>query len=296
MLGVPIKMSEAPIFFYFFCPSNQKTGTHFKKNKEKNTYFENSKIQNKGSIMKRINIQTILLMWIFIMLFVAGCAEVQKQTRAIEINPGDAGQLLNKGVEHGSQGKFKEAKEEFEKALEVDPYSGGPKRYLRIIEYIDQQKIETRIAINYFKGIAYAIKGQWDKAIEEYNKVIERTPGFAEPYCNRGLVYYDKGRYDHAISDYTRAIEINPGYAEAYTNRGCAYGSKDKYDHAISDYTRAIEINPGDALACSNRGNAYFCTKNYEKAWDDVHKAQDLGYSVYPPFLKALREASGRER
>jgi tetratricopeptide (TPR) repeat protein len=30
------------------------------------------------------------------------------------------------------------------------------------------------------------------------------------------LAYYDKGQYDKAISDYNKAIEINPRFAEAY--------------------------------------------------------------------------------
>jgi tetratricopeptide (TPR) repeat protein len=69
---------------------------------------------------------------------------------------------------------------------------------------------------------------------------------------------------------------------------------KDQYDKAISDFNKAIEINPRFAEAYRNRGLAYFYKRNYEKAWDDVHKAQNLGYTVHPRFLKALREASGR--
>jgi hypothetical protein len=37
-------------------------------------------------------------------------------------------------------------------------------------------------------------------------------------------------------------------------------------------------------------------TLPYEKAWDDVHKAEGLGWQVHPEFLKALREASGRQK
>jgi tetratricopeptide (TPR) repeat protein len=96
------------------------------------------------------------------------------------------------------------------------------------------------------------------------------------------------------------------GYAEAqktsldaksYNNRGIAYQKKRQYDKAISDYSKAIEINPRYADAYNNRGNAYGEGKGqHDKAWDDVKKAQDLGYQIHPGFLKALREASGRQR
>jgi hypothetical protein len=52
-----------------------------------------------------------------------------------------------------------------------------------------------------------------------------------------------------------------------------------------------------DAKSYNNRGNAYGEGKGqHDKAWDDVKKAQDLGYQIHPGFLKALREASGRQR
>ena len=146
------------------------------------------------------------------------------------------------------------------------------------------------------RGLAYDEKGQYDKAISDYNKALEINPRDAKAYTNRGNAYVHKGQYDRAISDYNRAIEINPRLAEVYTNRGTAYVHKGQYDRAISDYNRALEINPRFAGAYNNRGVAYYFKGEYDKAWDDVHKAQSLGYQVHPGFLRALREASGRQR
>ena len=98
-----------------------------------------------------------------------------------------------------------------------------------------------------------------------------------------------------AISDYNKAIEVNSRDAQVYYNRGNAYGDKGQYDLAISDWSKAIEINPRYTKAYSNRGLAYYFKEEYDKAWEDVHKAQSLGHQVPPKFLKALREASGRQ-
>jgi len=38
----------------------------------------------------------------------------------------------------------------------------------------------------------------------------------AQAYYNRGNTWYEKGDYDRAISDYNKAIELNPTYADAY--------------------------------------------------------------------------------
>jgi tetratricopeptide (TPR) repeat protein len=149
------------------------------------------------------------------------------------------------------------------------------------------------------RGLAYSGgKGQYDQGISDFNKAIEINEKDAWAYNNRGLAYAEgKGQYDKAISDYNKAIEINPRHVAAYYNRGMAYAKgKGQYDKAIPDFTKFLEINPMSVEAYNNRGVAYFRIKEYEKAWDDVHKAQNLGYNVHPGFLKALREASGREK
>lgn len=176
------------------------------------------------------------------------------------------------------------------------------------------------------RGLAFAKRGEFDRAIASYDKAIERDPWNAEAYANRGYVYYAKGEYDRAIANYSRAIEIDPGYTRVYINRGDAYSMKAEYDRAISDYTRALELNPrlaevydarglartaqGDfdraisnftvaigieprnAKVYFHRATAYRNKGLYEQAWQDVRKAQNLGLQIDPEFLKNLREDS----
>jgi len=170
-------------------------------------------------------------------------------------------QYFAKGYEYAAQGKFKEAKEEFGKALKVDPLNERARLCLRIIEDVTNKKLERQSAIHLFKGIHYANKGLWDDAIAEYDRAIELNPRFVEAYFVRGVVYTEgKGQYDKAISDFSKVIEITPEDADAYHNRGVAH-------YLIGDYS---------------------------KAWEDVHKVESLGDQVHPDFLKALSEASGR--
>jgi len=116
-------------------------------------------------------------------------------------------------------------------------------------------------------------------------------------HYNRGFNYYANGKYDLAISEFDKAIEANPMFAEAYNHRGIIYSNaKRQYDKAISDYTTAIKINPEHTLAYKNRAYAYMLKGQYDKAWDDVRKAQSLGFEVDQEFLRALQDASGREK
>ena len=185
-------------------------------------------------------------------------------------------QSLTKGVDYGAQGKFEEAKKEFEKIPEVDRFYEPAKRVLKVIEDVTDKKIERKTAIHLFKAIAHAIKRQWGQAIPEYTQAIETNPRYAYAYVARGSVYLRKGQHDKAFSDFTKAIEINPRYAFAYFKRANAYYSKGQYDRAISDYTKTIELNPGDAEAYAKRGVAYDYKGQYDQAISDYTKAIEL--------------------
>jgi tetratricopeptide (TPR) repeat protein len=78
----------------------------------------------------------------------------------------------------------------------------------------------------------------------------------AESYLNSGRAYSEKGDYDRAVADFDQAISIDPDYAEAYYNRGTAYSKKEDYDRAMTDFDRAISIDPDYAKAYNNRGCA----------------------------------------
>jgi regulator of sirC expression with transglutaminase-like and TPR domain len=103
------------------------------------------------------------------------------------------------------------------------------------------------------RGRAYAAKGDYARAMADFNRTIDLDPDYAPAYNNRGLVYAIKGNYDRAIADYNRAIELDPDHAFAYYNRGRAYYAKGDKNRAIADYSRAIELDPDHSLAYYNR-------------------------------------------
>ncbi|MBD3388130.1 MAG: AAA family ATPase [Candidatus Altiarchaeales archaeon] len=86
--------------------------------------------------------------------------------------------------------------------------------------------------------------GEFDKAIEHYNKALELRPDLLETYFNRGLAYTRKGMYDKALEDLNKVIELNPNLAEAYYTRGLVHEYKLEYDLGILDYNKALEVDP----------------------------------------------------
>lgn len=102
-------------------------------------------------------------------------------------------------------------------------------------------------------GASY-LKGDYERAIQDYDQAIRLNPRFAKAFCNRGTTYAGKSDYDHAIQDFDQAIRLDPSFALAFSSRGLAYDKKGDYDRAIQDFDQAIRLNPDYALAFANRG------------------------------------------
>jgi Flp pilus assembly protein TadD len=123
-----------------------------------------------------------------------------------------------------------------------------------------------------------------------------RNPKF---YNDRGIAYGEKGQYDRAISDFNKAMEINPRYGKAYNNRGIVYRLKGQYDQAISDFNKAMEINPMDGQAYNNLAWLLATAKesrirNGEKAVGFAVKACRLSEWKNPEYLDTLAASYAR--
>ncbi len=122
----------------------------------------------------------------------------------------------------------------------------------------------------------YFDRGDYDKAIENYNMAILLNPLFSEAYFGRALCYYKLKDFDKAIQDYTKAIELDPKNPIIYNNRGDAYYRKQQFGEAIKDYDKAIMLNPNYMKAYYNRGLCYASLEQYDKAVDDFKKVTEL--------------------
>jgi len=112
----------------------------------------------------------------------------------------------------------------------------------------------------------------------------------ADEFFEEGKRFSSVNNPDHAIYNYSQAIRLNPKMVKAFNNRGVAYMGRYQYDLAIADFSKAIELDPKNGKAYNNRAIAHWYKGETNKARQDVKKAQDLGISVNPDFLKKMEE------
>lgn len=132
------------------------------------------------------------------------------------------------------------------------------------------------------RGIAYRLKGSYDRAIADYDRSIELRPDFAAGYSNRGLAFAKTGQYDVAIADFNQALKLKPADPNTYLRRGNAYFDQQAYDQAITDYSRAVALKPDFLSAYTNRYDAYLKKGLEGKAADDLKKIQVLDPNFKP--------------
>lgn len=136
-----------------------------------------------------------------------------------------------------------------------------------------------------------------DVAIQGCTALINNNPDDATAYNNRGIEYAAKKDYDRAIADYSKAIGLKPDYASAYNNRGSdLFFGKDDVSHAIADYTKAIDLDPKYASPVTNRGNLYRLIGANDIALKDLNTAINLNAKSRVAFYYRGRayEALGR--
>ncbi|GAB4329326.1 MAG: tetratricopeptide repeat protein [Bacteroidales bacterium] len=112
------------------------------------------------------------------------------------------------------------------------------------------------------------------------NDVIAKERGPADMAIGhffRGNLYDMKGQPEKALQDFSRAIELNPKYTVAYNNRGIVNGMLGNYQAALNDFNKAIELNPEYADAYYNRGNVNYYLKQFIEACSDWSQAAYLG-------------------
>ena len=194
----------------------------------------------------------------------------------------------------------------------------------------DNQPQKEIIQEHINKGIQFGEKGEFQKAISEFNEVLQLDPKNIHAYNNLGVVYYRLGNVDEVIStytkaidlgiadanmyffrglmygkyknedakavkDYSKAIELNSNFTRAYLNRGFAYSFLNMPDKAIADYNKVVELNPNDLkIIVELRAQAYYKKGDYKMAWTDVEKAKELGVTLDKKFLDKLEKASPR--
>jgi len=87
--------------------------------------------------------------------------------------------------------------------------------------------------------LTYNRTSVWKDNFSLLDNILKRYPRFRDVYMIRGRLYVQKDEVDKAISDFNRVIEIDPNCAPAYYNRAVMYFCKRQFDRSWEDIHKA---------------------------------------------------------
>lgn len=139
-------------------------------------------------------------------------------------------------------------------------------------------------------------RGEYEKAILDYNEAIRRDPECAVTYYNRGVTWQASGVFDKAITDYTRAIELGPEDPDFYNCLAwvlatCPEAKHRDGERAVENARKACEgTHWVDWETLDTFASAYAETGNYPEAVKWQKKAIELAPRPVKLLLKSRLE------
>ena len=107
-----------------------------------------------------------------------------------------------------------------------------------------------------------------------------RVHGMGCAYANRGTAYAVKGDFTRAVADFGAALRMEPQMTALYANRGLAYVKLKDYPSELPDLDKAVAADPKDASALYNRGVARRETGNAAGGDADIAAARAIDPNI----------------
>ena len=123
-------------------------------------------------------------------------------------------------------------------------------------------------------GLTLKLQGKYTLAIEKFDHSIKHKENI-ESYFFRANCYFKLHEFEKAVNDFTKVIEMDSLSSTSYYNRANAYIYSEKYELALVDIEKAILLEPNGADLYNNR--AVIKGKLSLPYCDDYKKSCTLG-------------------
>jgi tetratricopeptide (TPR) repeat protein len=228
-----------------------------------------------------------------------------------ELYPDDPIPHNNLGWYYQNSMRYKEAVEEYKKALLIDPYlmltyGGLIWLYLENLAQIDSAFVWTNRMIQYgpespwayfYLGSCHLWMDDFESAEKAYLEGREINPDLMIVQYRLAHTYRLQGKFDQAIEVLKNILNINPGEVSAYYDLGINYKEKGDLRSAQANFTKFLETAkaweveyPDDPATYIVLGTTLTRLGQIEEGWQAGTKALEMDSSIhfrYAEFLAA---------
>lgn len=173
-------------------------------------------------------------------------------------------------------------------------YIGDSIEMKRVNEQLEYYKERVRINPNSLEdrivlGYTYYLKGDNNRAVNEFKYVLNQDENYYDAYYNLGLVYLEEEKYNDALSMFNKTVQIAPRDYKGHAQMGVAYRNLKLYDEAIASLDEANRLAPANSDIIYQIGLVAEAVGEYESAAEIYKDAL-----VYDPLFKDALNALDR--
>jgi tetratricopeptide (TPR) repeat protein len=165
-------------------------------------------------------------------------------------------------------GEAKAAKEQFETALELDPFS--------------QEAQEGKLKSDLFESVEAK---DYELAViqPKLDRLADERPKDTHVYAFRGTVL-SYAQPDSALKQFKEAVRLDPSNAHAYNGQSFIYYSKHEYDKALEMSKEARDLAPWNPNYKHNYANDLMINERYEEASKEYTDVTELDSQFIFPY------------
>ncbi|MFB0564935.1 MAG: protein kinase [Candidatus Aminicenantaceae bacterium] len=197
---------------------------------------------------------------------------------------------------------FEDARQSFEKAIELDPdFAVG---YLYLARAYDSLGMEKKRNDAYEKAktlsqkasdkerlyieaaYAGAVENNREKKFRIHQEMAEKYPREKRVHHELASSYNFKKMFDRAIEEYTKALELDPSYGDALNSFAYMYSDMGNYGKAIEYFKKYAAVSPGDANPFDSMAELYFRMGRLDETIAKYREALEVKPDFYQSNLR----------
>lgn len=212
---------------------------------------------------------------------------------------------------HKSEDRYSQAKEIYEKVIEVDPRN--KKAWLGLGESFRALGLDAK-ALNAFLSAAildptdgealfqagklYLDKNKFDEAIQQFKRVQRLNANYPRTHYYIGKAAFASGDFVTALDSAKAEKKLNPNVADSYILAAEVYTARKQYAECASEYSHAMKLRPQGADIFVKSATCYRQSGSYDVAEDmlSLAEARESGYAEIYREQGAIYELKGDAR
>jgi tetratricopeptide (TPR) repeat protein len=153
---------------------------------------------------------------------------------------------------------------------------------------IDQDRYNSEIY--YGRGISYAQLNMFGNALQDLDAVERLDSANRNIYSSRYNIYTTLGLYDEAQTELEKYLNLNPNNPDMWLKLGTVSRLNKQYKNSLNAFNTAIQINPNNTAYYYERLITYYEMGDIERARNDLNFLKSKGFKDISPEYEMINQ------